>query len=102
MGAMMTVLELIRARDNKAWKEFEEAFVPEDGDEIESMSQIPWPGGPQGNPFAFPPFDKVNEAYMKKMLRTLQLRWHPDKFRIKHQKMWVETKGSSETFEDVM
>ena len=47
------------------------------------VRQLPWPNGPGENIFALPKTDAMTCVDRKKTLRTLQLRWHPDKIQQK-------------------
>ena len=53
------------------------------------VPQIPWPTGPEGNMFALPPAAAVTAVDRKKLLRKLQLRWHPDKIQQKWSRKFV-------------
>jgi len=42
------------------------------------LKDVPWPSGPKENPFSFPP--GLGKKIRVKLVRRLQLKWHPDKF----------------------
>lgn len=90
-------LATMREEHESAWSSFIESAPI-----LTSISQIPWPTGPEGNRFALPPPANISAADMKKTLRTLQLRWHPDKFQLKWRSKWRDTEGSEEKWDTVM
>ena len=57
---------------------FEES-MKQKATKLSSPTQFPWPTGPPDNMFALPRIEVMTCAERKKIIRMLQLRWHPDK-----------------------
>jgi len=91
--AMRAVMEVIRHKNEAAWIKFEQERPT-----LMKVEDLPWPAGPKGNHFAFSPMHDADPAWIKKLLRTLNLRWHPDRFQ-RYRNQW---RGSKEGWDEVM
>merc|ERR1712050_257121 len=71
--AYQVVMAQIRRKNEYVWNMFEQQRPT-----VNSIEQLPWPSGPAGNRFAFSPMHDASPEEVKKILRNLNLRWHPD------------------------